>query len=152
MSSPAKPAPQTDAEKTSEANTREINNLFANVESFGVKIGLTLVIISFVLYVSGLLPAFVAVDQLPGMVSGGVDAFTQSTGLPTGWGWLELLHKSDMLTLGALVLLVGAILLAYIAMIPLCLRQKDHIYLVLVVLQLLVFLLAGSNLLSDIGH
>ena len=141
---------QEQLERHRELN-REINKIFASMETLGVRIGLTVLISAFVLYLTNILPPVIPIAELITLVSVDASAFTSANNIPVGWAWLRLMQHGDMLSLGGILLLLGSIFLAYLSLIPLCLRRKDYIYLALVVAQLAVFVLAGGGWITA-GH
>ncbi len=143
---------QPEVQAPRDARTAEINRVFAAVERVGTNAALIVLAGCFAGYLFGVLEPYVALDRLPGLIGEGVEAYVRANDVPTGWEWLALLAYGDMLTLGALVLLVSVVAIAYLALIPILWRQKDRIYLLLVVLQLAVFALAASGWLDAGGH
>lgn len=129
----------------------EMNRIFATIEQTGVRIGVTVTVIGFVLYTTGAVAPFLPINDLVKHWGGRVGDFLQITGLPTGWGWLGMLGHSDMLTLGGLILLSSVAIAAYFGLLVLLLRRRNHTYVVLVLLQLCVFALAASGILGG-GH
>lgn len=143
---------QPEEQAPRDARTAEINRVFAAVERIGTNAALIVLAGCFAGYLFGVLEPYVALDRLPGLIGEGVEAYVRANDVPTGWDWLALLAYGDMLTLAALVLLVSVVGIAYLALIPILWRQKDRIYLLLVVLQLAVFALAASGWLDAGGH
>jgi len=129
----------------------DMNEAFARVEDTGSKLALAVLSVVFALYVFGVLAPIVPLQDFPSLIGGGAGAFTRDNGVPTGWGFLTQLDKSDMLSLAAMMLMVGVVFVAYIMLIPGLLRRKDYLYLIMVVLQLGVFVLAGGGWLGG-GH
>jgi len=129
----------------------EASRIFAAIEQWGARIGFWLIIAGLGLYVSGVISPFLEIDELVRYWGLPADQFQQATGLPVGWDWLSYLHNSDMLGLLGLGLLSSAVIVAYMAIIPSLVRTKDYIYLVLVVLQVSVFVLAAGGWLTS-GH
>ena len=121
----------------------EINRVFERVELHGVRWTLALVLVSFFLYISGWIEAFIPPDRLVGFIGGGLDVFVREHNAPTGWQWLTMLGYSDMLSLGALVLMGGVIFTAYLMVVPVLVRRRDMLYLALVCAQLALFIVAG---------
>ncbi len=153
MSTPdSAPGPTQPRAPTQTPGTAAINARFAAVEQWGTRITLTLVIVAYALYLGGILPPFVPVERLPTVVGAGVESYVARSGVPTGWGWLAHLERGDMLSHGALVALVSVIIAAYAGLVPVLLRHGERLYLALVLLQLAVFLLAGSGVLGGGGH
>ena len=137
--------------ETSGSGTDPINRVFARVEQAGVRAGVVLIVVGFVLYVTGMLPPFLSIEALIenwGLASA---EFIERTGMPAGWGWVRLLGHGDMLALGGLILLSSVVVAAYVGMLAQWARQGNRAYLLLVVLQLGVFALAASGWLGG-GH
>lgn len=130
-------------QKPGRVSTAEINQVFERVERHGVRWTLALVVVSFFLYVSGWMEAFIPPEKLPGLIGEGLEVFVREHNAPTGWQWLGMLGYSDMLSLGALVVMVGVIFAAYVMVVPVLLRRRDRLYLALVGAQLALFILAG---------
>lgn len=138
---------------TSEERRRsaEINRIFARAMQVLSQVSLAAVVVTFGLYLSGTLSPYLPPHRLALLLGqGAADAGAQQA-MPGGWRWLALLNHSDMLSLGGLVLLVLSVIGAYVTLVPLLLRQRSWLYLVLVLLQLAVFALAGTGWLSG-GH
>ncbi len=133
-----------------ESGFTAVNNIFARAEQVGGRIGLGMIIIGLVLYVTGIFPPLLPIEDLTANWGYGVDEFIRRTGQPTGWSWIGKLGHSDMLSLAGLVVLSGVVGVAYLAILPQLLKQKERVYLVLAILQLLVFVLAASGWLT--GH
>ncbi|MDH4247104.1 MAG: hypothetical protein OEW39_04735 [Deltaproteobacteria bacterium] len=131
--------------------SRDINKVFASMETLGVRIGLAVVISAFVLYLTNILPPVIPIADLITLVSVDASTFTSTNHIPVGWAWLRLMGHGDILSLAGIMVLLGSIFLAYLALIPLCLRRKDFIYLALVIVQLAVFVLAGGGWITA-GH
>ena len=121
----------------------EIGQAFARVELWGVRLGIFAMIVTFALYLTGLVRPMIAPSRLTGLIGNGVTAYVRDNQVPTGWDWLSHLGRGDMLSLASLVFMVGVIVTAYLALIPVLIRQRNHIYLGLVIAQLGVFLLAA---------
>lgn len=140
----------TTPQKT-EASPDPINRVFATLEQAGVRTGVVLVVVGFILYTSGLLAPYLSIAELTANWGLASAAFVERTGMPTGWGWVALLGHSDILALAGLIVFSSVIVAAYVAMTVQWARQGNLKYLVLCALQLGVFALAASGWL-DGGH
>ncbi len=121
----------------------EIGQVFARVELWGVRLGISGMIVTFLLYLTGLVPSLIAPSRLADLIGGGVSAYVRENQVPTGWDWVWHLGRGDMMSLASLVFLVGVIAVAYMALIPVLIRQRNRIYLGIVIAQLGVFFLAA---------
>ncbi|HEY0824893.1 MAG TPA: hypothetical protein VGD76_13985 [Ramlibacter sp.] len=118
---------------------------YAAVLEWGTRAGLAVLAVSFLAYLSGWLPAQVAPQDLPGLWSLPVAEYLAQTGTPSGWGWLPLLGRGDMLGLAGIGILAGCSALALLALVPLYLAQRERTFLVLCLLQVAVLAGAASG-------
>jgi hypothetical protein len=125
---------------------------FASVLDSGMKLGLVLLVATFVTYVSGALAPHVNVADLPRYWSLPVKDYLAATGIHAGWGWLAMIAKGDFLNFLPIALLAGTAIGCYSAVIPIFFRKKDAIYGVLAVLEVIVLALAASGLLNVGAH
>jgi hypothetical protein len=124
---------------------------YAKVLDIGVKAGLVLLVVSFVIYISGMLPPLVPFDQLAKYWRLPVKEFVAATHTPIGWGWVGLIDKGDILSLAAVVLLVGVSALCPLAVLPLFARRGEIAHLLFAALLVVVLVVAASNILTA-GH
>jgi len=129
----------------------EINRAFAFTEFWGARIGFWLIMIGLGVYTTGMIRPLLEIEKLIQYWGLPADQFLQATGMPVGWEWIGKLGHSDMLGLLGLVILSSAVIFAYLSIIPALVRAKDRVYLLLVVLQLGVFVLAAGGWLTG-GH
>lgn len=118
----------------------------------GMKAGLLLLIITFIVYLSGLMTPHVPVNDLPKYWGLSVAKYLEATNAPHGWGWLSMVGKGDFLNFIGIAFLSGVTILCYIRIIPILFRKKDNIYAVLAILEVLVLVLAASGILKSGGH
>jgi hypothetical protein len=140
-----------DKSSGSETLFAAMNRTFAMIEQIGVRIGVAVTVIGFVLYTTGAVAPFLPINDLLKHWGNRAEDFLRITGLPTGWGWLGMLGHSDMLALGGLILLSSVAIAAYFGLLILLVRRRNHTYIALVLLQLCVFALAASGILGG-GH
>jgi len=126
-------------------------SLYAILLDWGSRIGLLFLVLSFAAYVFGFITPLVSLDQLPQLWNQPVAVYLQKSGTPTGWGWLALAGKGDMLNLVGIALLAGCSLPPLLGLIPLYLKRRDHAYAGICAAIILVLVLAASGVLSG-GH
>jgi hypothetical protein len=132
---------------------------YASILQVGVDVGLVLLVVTFALYVSGLVPPAVPLDELPRYWTMSVHEYLAATNAEhlhhphaiTGWSWLSVVGKGDYLTYVGITLLAGVTIVCFIAIIPLLLRKHDRAYAVMAVAEVLVLALAASGRLA-VGH
>ena len=119
---------------------------FARVLEIGVRIALLALVVSFALYVSGVLPPLVPLSELPSYWSLPVHEFVRATHTPTGWQWLALLDKGDILNLLPIAVMGTLAGVCCLGVLPLYLRDRDRLAAYIVVAQIVVLIVAASNL------
>lgn len=133
---------------------------YAGVLNSGMWIGLALLIVFFIVYISGLLPSYVPIEKLSEIPQGsnvpywGMRAheFNQAFDVPTGWGWTALVGKGDYLNFVGIAMLGGLSILCYLVILPILIKKKDRAYAVIAIVEVLVLALAASGILKAGGH
>ena len=118
----------------------------------GMRTGLLLLLLSAAVYLLGLLPPHVPLDELPRFWSLPVKKYLAATGIEPGWSWVFMLHRGDFLNFVGIAFLSGVTIACYLAISPIFFRRKDRIYAWLAVAEVLVLGLAASGVLSVGGH
>ncbi len=125
---------------------------YAKLLDSGMKAGLLLLIVTFIVYLTGMLAPHVPVNDLPNYWKMPVHKYLVATGIHPGWAWLGMLGKGDFLNFIGIVFLAGVTIFCYLRIIPILLKKKDTIYAVLAVIEVLVLTLAASGVLKAGGH
>ena len=125
---------------------------YAGVLNIGMWFGLAVLVVTFLVYISGLLPAFVAIDELPKYWKMRVHDYNVALNAPTGWGWAAMIGKGDYLNFIGIAILSGLTILCYLVILPILIRKKDTPYVVIAILEVAVLVLAASGLLKTGGH
>jgi len=126
--------------------------VYANLLSKGMLFGLAVLIITFLIYMTGLLPSYIPIDELPQHWGKRVYTFNQDLGLPTGWGWLKNVGKGDYLNFIGIAILSGMTIVCYAVIMPILKRKKDTAFFFIALAEVLVLVLAASGLLKSGGH
>jgi hypothetical protein len=126
--------------------------VYARVLDIGMKVGLLAIIITFIIYLSGVLTPHVSVNDLPKYWSMPVKSYLKATGIHPGWSWLFMLGKGDFLNFIGIAFLAGVTIICCLPIIPIFLRKKDTVYATIVILEVLVLVLAASGILKAGGH
>jgi hypothetical protein len=124
---------------------------YASWLDWGSRVGLAVLAAVFLAYGVGLVEPHVPHRRLPEVWNLSVSGFIAATGMPTGWGWLALAYRGDVANLIGIAMLTGCSLLALLALLPLYARRGDRPYLVMVLAQIAVLVLAASGVLTS-GH
>lgn len=125
---------------------------YANLLLYGSWSGIAGLTIMFVIYMAGLMPAYIEPSQMQQYWGMSASAFLEAARVPHGWGWLTMLRYGDFLPLLGIAWLGALTVMGYLILLPAYLRKKDNIYTVLVIVEVLVLTLAASGLLGSGGH
>jgi len=125
---------------------------YAKLLDVGMKVGLVALIITFIIYLSGILTPHIPVNDLPKYWGLSVHKYLEATHIPHGWAWLGMIGKGDILNFVGIAFLAGITIFCYLRIIPIFFRKKDKVYGVLAILEVLVLLLAASGILKSGGH
>lgn len=125
---------------------------YAKLLDFGMKLGLLVLIITFIVYLSGILSPHIPVNDLPRYWGMSVHKYLEATGIHPGWTWLGMLGKGDFLNFVGIAFLAGVTILCYLRIIPILFRKKDSVYGILAIVEVLILVLAASGILKAGGH
>lgn len=125
---------------------------YAGVLNIGMWLGLAILVITFFVYISGVLPTYVPIDDLPKYWTMRVHDFNMALNAPTGWNWVGLVGKGDYLNFVGIAILSGLTILCYLVILPILFRKKDTAYAIIAIVEVLVLSLAASGLLKTGGH
>lgn len=120
---------------------------YARVLSLGVQAGFVILVVSFVLYMSGVLAPLVPVDQLPQYWHLSAAEFAKTTGTPTGWNWVAQIGKGDVLNLLGIVVLASVSAVSTLAVLPIFARRNDRAHVAISILLVLVLAVSAANVL-----
>ncbi|MGO9379570.1 MAG: hypothetical protein ACLPN1_05120 [Dissulfurispiraceae bacterium] len=121
---------------------------YAKLLDLGMKVGLLTLIITFVIYLTGILAPHIPVNDLPKYWTLPVHSYLEQTATHAGWTWLGMLNKGDVLNFTGIAFLAGVTLICYLRIIPILFKNKDVIYGIIAIIEVLVLALAASGLLK----
>lgn len=125
---------------------------YAKILDLGMKVGLLLLVISFALYVFGILTPHIPLEDLPNYWKLPVNEYMKQAGIHRGWSWVFLLNKGDFLNFVGIAFMAGVSIICYLSIIPSLFRKKDTIYAFLAITEVLVLVLAASSILKVGAH
>ena len=126
--------------------------LYANILNKGMLVGLLGLVVTFIIYGAGILEPKIPIDQVQNYWVMPVNDYLQQTGIHAGWAWLGNLGYGDMLTFLPIAFLSLLTIICYAAILPGLMRKKDTAYVVLVIVEIVVLLVAASGILGSGGH
>jgi hypothetical protein len=132
---------------------------YAAILQIGVDAGLLVLLVTFALYLSGVVDPSVPLHELPTYWGLSVHEYLEAVNAEhlhhehviTGWSWLSVVGKGDYLNFVGIALLGGITIVCFLGIIPTLLRKHDRIYAIMAGLEVVVLTLAASGLLA-VGH
>ena len=115
--------------------------LYARWLDVGTRIGFVVLLASFAVYIFGWLDPHVSHAELARLWTLPVDHYVAATGAPTGWAWLQHLHKGDYVNFLGVAMFTTITVVCYLRIIPALPRLQA------VLAGIQVAVLVGSSLL-----
>jgi len=133
--------------------------LYARILEVGVLAGLATLLVTFGLYVLGLVEPAIPMHELPRYWTLNVHDYLEAINrdhlhrdhLVVGWSWISALRFGDYLNFLGIVLLSAVTVVCYVGILPTLLRKRDWAYSCMAALEAMILSLAASGLLQA-GH
>lgn len=126
-------------------NDARLQQLYARWLDAGMRTAFAVSLVAFLLYVSGVLPAYVPLEALPQYWGLPVDEFLRRTGAPAGWGWVGMIDRAEYLNLACVALIASATLVCYLRVLPALVGMGQRLDAAVAALQIAVLLAAASG-------
>ena len=137
---------------TATPQATEEQMIYANILNVCMKIGLAILILTFIIYIGGIFTPEIPISDLSKYWEMKSSEYLHATNIEPGWSWLGKYSKGDFINFFPIAFLAGITIICYIAIIPTLLRKKDTIYAVLALIEVIVLLGAASGLIAGGGH
>jgi len=125
--------------------------LYAKILEKGMYIGLLILFITYALYVFGIMDPYIPLDKISSYWSMNVHDYLEHTQIKAGWAWLGMLKYGDFINFIGVAILAGVTIICYAAIVPTLLKNKDTVYAILAVIEVIVLSAAASGILA-VGH
>ncbi len=128
--------------------TRDEQQIYGSFLHYAVSIVLVLLYGVFILYIFEILPLNHSMEEIMMHWDQSAAIFNQELDTNQGWSLLQELPKSDSLSLLTLLLFAFIPVCAVAALIPRFVRKSDWVYVTITLVQISIFILAISGLIS----
>jgi len=126
--------------------------IYANLLLIGMVTGIIIMLITYAIYLSGMLAPHVDLSLIINNWDKGIHEYLEITHSPHGWGWLALLGNCDFLNYIGFVLLALMTIFCYLVLVRGYARNKDWIFTTIAILEIVVLSIAASGILGAGGH
>ena len=133
--------------------------LYASILAKGMYLGLGILLVTFILYITGLVQPGIPIEELPRLWTLSAHEYLETVNheflrrpeVIAGWSWMGLLGMGDYLNFIGIALLAAVTIGCYIGILPSLFRKKDWIYAAIAALEVIVLVLAASGIVA-VGH
>ena len=125
---------------------------YADTLFYGALLGFVTMLVTYALYVFGVLTPQIPLEEMPRLWSQSAAAYRAAGNIPQGWGWLALVGKGDMCNFIGIAFLAALTIICFVQLAIGLLRQKQWIMAIIAILEVLVLSLAASGVLVAGGH
>ncbi len=125
--------------------------IYAKILKYGSLIGIGTMLVTFLIYILGVLPAYVPPAQIPQLWHLTAYDFLHHIHLKSGWDWVHFLGYGDMLNYVGIIFLAGLTIIGYLAIIPFLFSSGARAVGIIAIFEVLILLLAASGFLHA-GH
>ena len=140
----------TDLKKDIKASPAQLR--YADTLFYGALLGFVVMLVTYALYIFGVLTPQIPLDEMPRLWSQSAAAYRAAGNIPQGWGWLALVGKGDMCNFIGIAFLAALTIICFVRLAIGLLRQKQWIMAIIAILEVLVLSLAASGVLVAGGH
>jgi hypothetical protein len=124
---------------------------YAAVLGITSTIGMVLIAAGYIAYLSGLLPSAVPAEEVARNWHLKASEFHRAVHFPAGWDWTGYIGLGDVLSYASINYLALVTVICLVWIVPSFLREKDRIYTVLTILQVIVLVAAAAGIAGG-GH
>jgi hypothetical protein len=124
---------------------------YARLLAIGTNTGLAMLVILFGIYMLGVVDPHVPHERLPDLWHLPSGQVLELVGIASGWGWTELVHRADILTLVGIVTLAFCSVPCLLAVMPIYWASGQRMLFAICALEVAVIVLAASGLIGG-GH
>lgn len=125
---------------------------YANTLFYGSLAGFILMLVTYFLYVTGILSPQIPLEDMVLLLQGSAADYRAAGNIPQGWGWTRLVAKGDIANFLGIVFLAGLTIVCYVQLLISFLRAKNWLMSGIALLEVLVLTLAASGVLVASGH
>jgi hypothetical protein len=130
----------------------EAQLFYANLLNRLTLFGFAVLIITFLIYVTGILSSFVPMDKVIQYWTQSSHTYLTANNIHPGWNWVGKLNYGDFLVNLPIAILAGVTIVCYIGVIFKFLKTREYILVVIAILEVLVLSAAASGILQTGAH
>jgi hypothetical protein len=126
--------------------------IYANLLEKGMYLGLLILLVTYLLYVLGIMKPYIPVNDIPKCWTMGVNDYLHHCNIQSGWAWTGMLSYGDFINFVGIAMLAGVTIICFLRIVPVLWKEGDKLYALFGLLEALILGLAASGILSGGGH
>lgn len=138
------------SEKSLQAGPEQV--LYASILEKGMFLGLLILLVTFLIYVFGILTPYIKRADVSKYWSMSVDTYLHEARIEAGWAWVKMVGYGDFLNFVGIAILAGVTILCYLSIVPVLWKENDRVYACLALLEAVILAVAASGILGTGGH
>lgn len=119
---------------------------YADWLGWGTRIGFAMLVITYFLYVAGIVAPSIPMQRLPELWGLPLGEYLAETHAPTGWAWLARLRQGDLLNLVGVAVLAASTLACYLRVLPIFVRSKERAFVAICIVEVIVLVAAAAGI------
>jgi len=139
-----------DLQKRLQARPEQL--VYANILEKGMLLGLGLVLLTYIVYITGILKPYVPLNKITACWTMNVHHYLDTCQIRSGWAWASMLGYGDFLNFVGIALLAGVTIISFLAIVPVLWKQNDRLYAFFALLEAVILSVAASGILGTGGH
>ena len=140
------------ADRSGEADADQL--FYASILEKGMYLGLGILLITFILYLTGVMQPGIPIEELPRLWTMSAHDYLETVNheflhqpqVVDGWRWVHLLGMGDYVNFIGIALLSLVTIVCYAGILPSLFRKKDWIYATIAILEIVVLVLAAGGI------
>lgn len=141
---------KVDSEKSLQARPEQV--VYAGILEKGMLFGLVLVLVTYLIYVFGIMKPYVSMNTITDSWQMNVHDYLQHCGIKAGWAWVSMVGYGDFLNFVGIALLAGVTVICFLAIVPVLWKENDKLYAAFALLEAIILGVAASGILGSGGH
>jgi hypothetical protein len=126
--------------------------LYASILEKGMFFGLLILLITYIIYVTGVMKPYLPHAEVPQYWGLSVTDYLHKADIPAGWAWISMVGYGDFLNFVGIVILAGVSIICFLSIVPTLWKNGDRVYAVLAVTEVIILTVAASGILGTGGH
>lgn len=122
---------------------------YARILGITSTVGMVFIAAGFLVYVFGLLPSGVPASDVAAYWHLRAAELHSQIPVPSGWDWIGMLNRGDALSYASIIYLASATIICLAVVVPVFMKEKDRIYTLISIIQVMVLVFAAAGILSS---